>query len=215
MTDFPWCGSIHCATTNEGAAIVWAAIIGLIGGLAAVVGAIIIGRRQLQLLDYQASLQAEIGFRADKREAEKIRVDLWEKRFAVYQAVAEFIGDIIREGHPPGYGDDRGTDERKKQAMGLYQDFHLAIETSKILFSDGVHADLERIRQAAIQMHYHWGITKDATSPDYQMHVARRTHYMARFAELRDNLTAIFGDDLKLGNMDGHPGRLTDDLHQA
>lgn len=130
------CDVIWCSTTPEGAAMVWAAVIAAIPAIGAIVGAFIIGRRQLKLLDYQAALQGEIGLRAASIEKLKVKVDLFDRRMEVYEAVEAFVHAIVRDGRSPNHR--RKGEKRSDRDIEITRDFIESMTRARFLFEDGV-----------------------------------------------------------------------------
>nr|WP_295236651.1 hypothetical protein [uncultured Brevundimonas sp.] len=209
-----YCYVFFCSDNPEAKAILWAAVIAAIPALIAVAFALRVGILQARILTSQTRLQEEIARRAEKIERDKLKADLWEKRFAVYDATAKFIGETLITGWPPGMT-AIGAPETQQRHKTIHNDFLTAMETSKILFSDGVHDDLQRIWTAACQLHVHCQGARRADNPSYQEDVEGQSLYLRRIANVRGRLYDIFGRDLSLGDRNGSPGILTADLGQA
>lgn len=127
------CDVFWCHTTAEGAAAVWAACIGLLGGVLALIGAIMIGRRQMMILGEQTAIQA----RAMGIEDLKVRADLFDRRMDVYETVEAYVRAIQMRGQPPSSTlVDNGTD--REEDLALSGAFHEAMNRSRFLFGDEV-----------------------------------------------------------------------------
>lgn len=209
-----YCHVFFCSNNPEAKAILWAAVIAAIPALLAVGFALRVGRLQADILKAQTRLQEEIANRSAKIEREKLKADLWEKRFAVYDATAKYVGETLISGWPPGMN-TIGTPDTQQRNRAIQNNFLTAIETSKILFSDGVHDDLQRIWSAACQLHIHAQGARDPENPTCNADVEGQSLYIRRIAKVRGHLADIFGRDLSLGDRTGSPGRLTDELEQA
>jgi hypothetical protein len=61
------CEVLWCHTTAEGAAMVWAALIGLFGAAGAIVGAVIVGLKQSEILAKQAAIAERVAGIASTR----------------------------------------------------------------------------------------------------------------------------------------------------
>lgn len=76
----------------------WGAVATLLTGIAAVCGAIFLGRRQLKISESQTKIaerQAELAHRA-------LRHELFDRRMAVFEGTVAYLGFILREAAPPG-----------------------------------------------------------------------------------------------------------------
>ena len=198
------CNVLWCHTTAEGAAMVWAALIAAVPAILAVIGAVIIGRRQLRLLDYQAALQAEVGYRAISVEAEKLKGDLWEKRFEVYEAARKFVSFMLTHGNVPGFNTAVEGQTLKDQMM-IQADFIGAMDRSKFLFRPEVRAYMEHIWEMGLNLHHGKHGTPAAPEGETEQEAKDRVangyaDFRRRMRDLMTGLADVFGDQLMLAN---------------
>jgi hypothetical protein len=145
----------------------WEALATAITGALAVAGAVWIGRKQVQISDKQTEIQAALA----KIEEEKLRAELFDKRFAVYDATARFIGETLARGRFP-------QDDTRRE-------FELALDRSKFLFPPSVKRELVELHNKAIAL--------DAA-------VDGRAGLQIYFSERLETLADLFGDELRLGD---------------
>lgn len=207
------CDIVFCSTNDEARAIIWAAIIGLAGGVLALTGAVMVGLRQTAIMHRQTDLQRAIADRAAEIEESKIRVELFSKRFVIFEATQKFVEHVHKTGWLPGKTPHLSQDWNNRDAA-ITLAFFEAIETSKILFRDGVHDDLQTIADAAESLDLHMGKAEE-DGPSSEGHRAAAHDIKVRFAWLRYNLTELFDPDLQLGLRNGVPGKLNPDLTAA
>ncbi|MFY7838179.1 MAG: hypothetical protein ACOVQ0_18060 [Novosphingobium sp.] len=75
----------------------WPSFATLTSGLAAVIGAVVVGLKQVGIARRQADItdkQADILDRQVKLEAAKLRADLFQRRLATFEATADFVFHI-------------------------------------------------------------------------------------------------------------------------
>ena len=135
------CDIVFCSSNDEARAIIWAAIIGLAGGLLALVGAIVVGLRQSKILEQQTHIQrtqANLAESALDLEHLKVRSDLFDRRFSVYQAVRNWLIWTEENERPPGAKD---TLEGH-----FYEEFQRARDLSRFVFPPHVHREIEAMR---------------------------------------------------------------------
>ena len=111
------------------------ALSGLFVGVAAVVGAVTIGQRQAGISERQADIadrQTQILAKQVELEQRKLASDLYDRRYASYDAAAAFLVEAATRNSP------RPTSE-------LDQRFLIAFQESRFLFRPEVHAALEEI----------------------------------------------------------------------
>ena len=77
------CGVIYCSFEPDGIATLWAALIGLFGGLLALFGAAAVGLRQVEILDRQNIAQEKLADEAAKMERLKFNSELFDRRLAI------------------------------------------------------------------------------------------------------------------------------------
>ncbi|MNV21536.1 hypothetical protein D3C71_1124740 [compost metagenome] len=200
------CDVLWCHTTAEGAAIVWAALVGLLIGLATVGAAYSVGLRQALIMRDQTKIQKRqvlIAEHALDLELRKVNVDLFDKRFEVYEATRKFLSFILTHGNAPGWNLDvegATTDDQLK----LQADFSAAMDKSRFLFGSSVRRGLMEIWQWGDEIHWQtWADIEpregesvaELETRNINTYVAFRKTMTNRLANLAD----VFGDELRLG----------------
>lgn len=187
-----YCHVFFCSDNPEAKAILWAAVIAAVPALLAVIGAFLIGQRQLQLLDYQAALQGEIGIRAAEIEKGKLKADLFDRRMAVYTAAQAFVGVIMAEGEGPQFKTKGSVEEIERQAT-IAREFSDAIGVSKYLFSQEVHDSLlNDLWRGSANLHFH-NTSKVEDGNDHAAKAMDLFHDLAQY-----DLDGLMGDWLRL-----------------
>lgn len=110
----------------------WPSFSTLATGLAAVVGAVWIGRRQAGIAERQTDLLA----RQEAWQAISIKADLFDRRLATYEATADFLIHIA----------DIGEDE---EVQARTRNFAAKMRESQFLFQPEVYAALKEIWDVA------------------------------------------------------------------
>jgi hypothetical protein len=101
----------------------WEAFATLVTGLAAVIAATVVARRQSRIIERQVILQ-ELAFRSD----------VFDRRVEVYNAIHRYVGEIVFSGnHEPPH-------------LDMFAEYFDAIETSRFLFSNRLHLELKALR---------------------------------------------------------------------
>jgi hypothetical protein len=188
------CDVIWCHTTAEGAAMVWAAFIGFAGGLAALVGALIVGSRQIGIQERQTKVvEATLGL-----EELTVKAQLFEKRLAVYDAARAFVREIVVSNHVPGWGSSNETRQVKLDA-----DFREAMDRSRFLFRPSVSKNLAHIWRLANEFHFHVpspGPADESEDEKNSREVQEIVRKHAHFLAVLDTMSDIFGDELVLSS---------------
>jgi hypothetical protein len=200
------CDVLWCHTTAEGAAMVWAALIGVAIGLATVFAAYRVGIRQALIMSDQTKIQkrqVEIAEHALDLELRKVNVDLFDKRFEVYEATRIFLSFMLTHGDAPGWNlNVEGV--TSEDQLKIQTNFLAAIDRARFLFKTSVREGLEEILAWADVIHFDtWkdGTPKEDESEDdlktrnINTYVAFRKEMSTRLA----NLACVFGDELRLG----------------
>lgn len=190
-----FCGTLWCYTSPEGAATVWAALIGLIGAFAAIAGAVVVGLRQSKIMTRQSdimSTQTGIAERVAEIEEMKLKSDLFDARFDVYHATREWIRFIIGEARPPRQGVNALPGEEE-----IIRTFVAEWDRSRFLFKPSVHAELQRLLTLSHQLHAHQQMQKSIQASGID-HVAAEFEIHTEFALVGEHVSAIFGDELVL-----------------
>lgn len=89
------CNLINCFGTSEAYATIIAALIGLIGGIAAVIGAIVVAGKQSKILENQTTAQTAADDRAHAMEELRFRSDLFDRRMTIYDGAREYLSFVI------------------------------------------------------------------------------------------------------------------------
>jgi hypothetical protein len=178
MCAIAWCG------------FSWDAFAAILTGVLAVSAAWLVGRRQLAI----TSRQNDILDRQTELNELSVKHDLFDRRYAVYADVRDFLHFIVTSA---GYPDRNFEDERELELK-----FHQAVSLSRFYFGDDVRNQLEAMRKktAAYAMLKH----------EMDQTFARERHYgegnPEKEKELFDwvyqqlqGLPDLFGDALRLG----------------
>ena len=95
----------------------WEAFATLTTGAAAVAGAVVIGLRQAKIADRQSKILS----RQVALDELQLRSDLFDRRWAVYEATREFLGEIMRHAAEPNQEIQRKFLLAKNEAEFLFQ----------------------------------------------------------------------------------------------
>lgn len=185
MTDL--CAVIWCSFEQDGAAMIYAAAIGLFGGFLALMGAVIVGYKQAQILGRQTELQEK-----------SLLSELFDKRFAVYERVRAYVGETISLGHPPGIPRNRadvGLVAVQKQ-MQIARDYFEALDLAQFLFSRDVVQRLKTVNDKLQHLHsVDSRIGSQQQQPDDTQTALDLMLFIAGL-----NLAEVFGAELALGS---------------
>ena len=168
----------------------WEAFATLVTGGGAVTAALVIGLRQMGIARDQVGIadrQSRILAKQVHLEELRLRTELFERRFAVYQATREFLADIMRSAAEP---------ER-----GLQQKFLTAIDQSKFLFRTSVHDDLTDIWRRSCNFFATKSIMSHLfeSTGDYGAENVENEHaYLLWLVQRLENLSDLFGEEAKL-----------------
>ncbi len=153
-------------------------------GIAAVVAAARIGRRQVQI----ASRQVEIIGKQTQLQELSVREALFERRFKIYRKTQDMLASIFRAAEPPS------NDE--------ISDFWRATDQAQFLFRPEVHQEMVRILQALNTLAICGGRLRgeDAlqSGPDRAAYSQMNETTMQYIRGLGDTLTKIFEPDLSI-----------------
>lgn len=172
----------------------WQSFSTLVTGFAAVGGATFVGWRQSQITKRQASIaekQNEILSHQTQLERLALRNEMFERRYEVFASVEGLLGEVAREGKPPDL----------PQLSVLWQ----AMGKSKFLFAPAVHNGLDKILKRLSVYRLAQGEMKRACNNGKQPDSKWIDAEAQCFAELIDdlkNLPELFGDELRLSEMD-------------
>jgi hypothetical protein len=112
----------------------WEAFATLATGLAAVIAASIIGWRQTGI----QTRQTEILEQQALAQSLALKVELFDRRYSVYDMVKEHLGSMLNDGRIP-------NDETTRN-------FHIAMGEAKLLFSDEVSSGLSEIWKLSCEL---------------------------------------------------------------
>lgn len=200
------CDVLWCHTTAEGAAMIWAALIGVAIGLATVYAAYRVGLKQALIMSEQTKIQkrqVEIAEHALDLELRKVNVDLFDKRFEVYEATRIFLSFMLTHGNAPGWNlNVEGV--KSEDQLKIQTDFLAGIDKARFLFKASVREELEEILSWADVVHFDtW---KDDTPKEGESEEALKVRNINTYVAFRKemstrlaNLADVFGDELRLG----------------
>jgi hypothetical protein len=161
----------------------WQSFSTLATGLAAVIGAVVVGLRQAKITERQANIQE----RQVALEAMNLKAELFERRLSIYNAALDFLGLIIN------------LDENSPRLIVENKGFFSKVRESHFLFRPEVAQSLERIigdafhLQALIVKSVN-GLTEDEAERLEELVAGASLH----FRSLHD----VFGPDLALNAHD-------------
>lgn len=200
------------AFSQDGFATLIAGLLAFIVGLAAVLAAGIVGWRQATILAAQndiqkaqagiASASLEIAKATLDLEKLKVKSDLFERRLEVYEATQDYLAYIVRHAEIPGSGRGEGkTAAARQESNELRNDYVQAMDKSKFLFRPTVYGNLNAIWKDANKLNLH-NVRIERGDGDRGQRVESVTELLMKFAGLLENLSPVFGDELRLGAMD-------------
>lgn len=161
----------------------WEAFATLATGLAAVVAAYLIGRRQSAILVRQTDLQAQIAREAQAIERLKIKTDLFTHRMTVYEDVRVWLAGLVMSGNQVDNDAQRAMLAAIDRSQFLFH--RVVTERLRNLYNDAfVHGAMKEIRKY-----------ETATPNDLK----RADDAWARLVASSDRLFELFGDELRLG----------------
>lgn len=195
----------HWGNTIYWDSLSWEAFMTLLVGIAAVAGAVYVGRKQIKIQKAQADIQRQ---QTELQQLELRRL-LFDLRRPVYEATREWLVFILQTGHIPNRRHDRQGDrnapafiaESERQAT-LERDFLGAVENSRFVFSPHVYAALEQFWIQGNEMQFH-RVSQGPRNADRSKHIDEEHRIAMWFAEALRDLSAVFGDELKIS--DGGP----------
>ncbi|MDB5452436.1 MAG: hypothetical protein JWO33_1014 [Caulobacteraceae bacterium] len=172
----------------------WEAAATLATGIMAVVGAVIVGLRQLKVAERQAKImqrQTEIAHRQTLLADLEVRAQLFDRRMRIYKATEAFIADILRDLKEP-------TADVKWQFLAVKAE-------APLLFRPDVVARLNQLwSDAGEAVIYRDELLRDhATGDRFRDNTAQFSALSKIFTSLPD----FFGDELKLTMPGADQGR--------
>ena len=168
----------------------WEAFSTLATGAGAVLAAVVIGVRQSAIAERQVAIadrQSRILEKQAHLEELKLRSELFERRFAVYQATRSFCVSIMAHADEP--------------EQGIQRDFLTALDQSKFLFRPSVYADLKDLWARSCGFFATRSVMKHKyeTTGDYgQENIEREHEYLTWLTDRLDKLSDLFGDEAML-----------------
>ena len=180
---------------DQAAATLIAGVLAFVAGLAAVIGAIVVGLRQAAILRAQADLSGK----AIEIEIMKTRIDLFERRMKVYEGTRAFVRAIVTTGRMPGMN-EKLTDDADRKSHEVMQDFVDAMNASRFLFEPSIYAKLDALWERAAEMESHQSESGDGQSSQAARQIARKSAAELRkiFTAQFSNLPELFGEELRL-----------------
>ena len=164
----------------------WEAFSTLVAGLAAVVGATMVGVRQARISARQTDILAQ------QTELSELtyRAELFERRLGVYDAVSDFLGSILRHAHPPNHE--------------LERLFLRAERDARFLFAESVHTDLQEIWKRASAYRVLHSVSRHTFEVEGHYgpgNPEKEADALNWFAERFRTLPDLFGEELRLGRV--------------
>jgi hypothetical protein len=112
-----------------------------------------------------------VGYQQWRTNSQKLRYDLFEKRYAIYESAVKFIASIMREGRPS---------EETQNA------FLVGTQGSKLLFGKEVQEYLHALWVDAVEMEMHQAIFSDLPIGE------QRSEHVKAAATIKKNLPKQF-----------------------
>ena len=190
------CDIVFCSENDEARAIMWAALIGVAGALAALIAAFIVGRRQIEIV----GRQVEIADQALRLEALKVRVEVFDKRVSVYERTRSFLEFWSMHDRIAGYAKERGG-KVPVEEMRVRRDFILAMHESQFLFRPSVHERLRDMFAVAKKLHQSQRkMELPLGSPGREEAFENFEKLSEKLQEVQVNLPRLFGDEMNLSD---------------
>lgn len=175
---------MDCASPIVWTAFTWEAFATLATGVLAVGAAFYVGHRQTTISDQQRKILAK---QVDL-DAFRLRNELFEKRFALYEETRKYLSAIVRDAAPP---------------PGEHQNSYLGtVDKAKFLFRPSVHTDLNEIWMKSQRFFYLKRQYDRAVAGGRlidQGGIDEEADLLNWLFERLGMLTEIFGDEIKLG----------------
>jgi hypothetical protein len=158
----------------------------LLAGLAAVVAAVIVGLRQAGIARTQAEIsrrQTEILGRQVLLDELKNRSDVFDRRFAIYQATVKLLSEVMVHA--------------AKASGDTERDFLRALDQSKFLFRPAVYESLRTLWADYCMFGAFKSIMEAGPQhPEYHQSVDGEHASLLAFNERLGSLSELFGDEL-------------------
>lgn len=156
----------------------WEAFATLITGLSAVIGAIFIGFRQVEIQRHQTEIQ----LRQTRLQEAELRADLFDRRYRVFERAEKFLAEILRRGDDPS---------PETQA-----EFSVATGEARFLFGPDVTDGLDEIWTQWSQYHLNLVVERSGNPPE-EGYPQKQMQLWQWFVERFKSLPELF-DELRL-----------------
>ncbi|MEX2150634.1 MAG: hypothetical protein WD793_10480 [Steroidobacteraceae bacterium] len=142
-----------------------------------------------------AAFAAWIGLQQWWINREKLRLDLFARRHAIFDSTRKFIAYVVREG---------------RVDLVAQQEFWAGTVDASFLFHADVVSYIEEIHQKSVKLHYHAQMQGSGVS-DREAHIDGEMTLLLWFAvQLRDHgIAAVFGRYLRFQDLQGPLALLT------
>lgn len=191
-----FCDVFVCSDNQEAKAILIAAAVGLIGAVAAVVAAFIVGHRQIEII----RRQVEIADQALRLEALKVRVEVFDKRMSVYERTRDFLEFWVVHDRIAGYPKVKGEGTPVEE-MTVRRDFIAAMQESQFLFQPSVHKRLRELFALSKKLHSNQrAMHTPLGTPGREEAFEKDERLSEDLQEIHSDLPSLFGDELNLSD---------------
>ncbi|HAV49723.1 MULTISPECIES: hypothetical protein [unclassified Brevundimonas] len=196
------CPLIWSSFSWEAFATIFAGVLAFIAGGGAIIGAIIIGKRQAAILKEQTAIQARqalIAERALDIEELKVRTELFKDRFEVYQATREWLNFIVMYARLPGTaGQDIDPVEGERE---MHAAFFQQLDRARFLFRPSVYDRLNGIVDQGWAMRLSQRKASRAKDDEARVKFIDAEHdALNSLSQAHSELSAIFGEELNLSS---------------
>ncbi|MNQ94027.1 hypothetical protein D3C85_1095210 [compost metagenome] len=174
----------------EAFATILAGILAFVAGVGAIIGAVFVGKRQVNILDQQA----KIANKALEIEELKIRVEIFEKRLAVYDATRDWINFILMYARAPGRPTHHPEEPRERE---IARTFYEQMDRARFLFRPEVYIRLTELFSLSSQLRIHQGRARRAIEDaDIERHLDAEHNILNTISTT--SLSNLFGNELNL-----------------
>jgi hypothetical protein len=130
-----------------------------------------------------------IAFKQARIAAAKLNLDLYDRRFKIFDAARNLVSNAIKQSYIP------------KTAIIA---FNLDVSDAVFLFGMDVEEYLEKLQAKAVEL-YHIGekldLMRERGQPNSEKVAEELAEQIIKFAEEYDNMVVVFKPYLKLGNI--------------
>jgi hypothetical protein len=170
----------------------WDAIATGLAGTLAVVGAFWVGLIQVRIASRQADIaqkQAELQANLIAVDAGRLKSELFDRRYEVFEATQRFLADLVASGKYP--------------IPAVDIEFVAAVNKSKFLFSVSVnHALFDLLASARVYKDEAARSLMEQDPVQREQLLAAATRRLSTLRLTLDTLGMVFGDELRLGALD-------------